>query len=67
MTAQDWNLHALERAFTEHDLPACQTSHERVMARAIHGIGMRKRAEELRAQGKLTPCQRAIAEKYGFA
>lgn len=60
-----WNIHQLESAL-QNDIAMCQSEFERINCRAIAGIEIRKLAIELRAQGKLTPAQYAIATKYGF-
>lgn len=61
-----WNIHQLEAKLPE-DLAMCRTPHEILICKTVHGIGVRKMAEHLAAQGKLTPAQKAIAEKYGYA
>ncbi len=62
---REWNLQGLERNLPEV-LASCHTSFERTNVRALHGIEVRKLADSLHAQNKLTPGGRAIAEKYGW-
>ena len=62
---EQWNMQALES-----DLPrmlaSCHTEFERINVKALHGIEVRKLAERLRAENRLTPAGYAIANKYGF-
>ena len=60
-----WNIQALE-ADLPRALALCHSDFERINVRAFHGIEVRKIADSLSAQGKLTPGGRAIAEKYGW-
>jgi len=62
---KEWNIQALE-ADLSRLLSACHSNFERINVKALHGIEVRKLADELSAQGKLTPGGRAIAEKYGW-
>ena len=63
----EWNIQAAELQFINADLPACQTAHERIMAKAIHGIEQRERGDTKRKTGKkLSPVELAILSKYGF-
>ena len=60
-----WNIQALE-ADLSRALALCHTDFERINVKALHGIEIRKTADSLSAQGKLTPGGRVIAEKYGW-
>lgn len=48
------------------DLKACQTSHERLMCRAINGKQIRDTAEQLAEVRSLTLVERAIAAEFGW-
>ena len=62
---EQWNIQTLE-----NDLPRllalCYNEFERINVKALHGIEVRKLAERLRAENRLTPAGYAIAKKYGF-
>ena len=62
---QNWNIHQLESAL-QSDLMMCHTEFEKINCRAFAGMEIRKCAAEMQAEGKLTPAQLAIAQKYGF-
>lgn len=61
----EWTIQALER-----DLPralaSCNNQFERDNVKAFHGMEIRELASNLKAQGRLTPGGRAIAEEYGW-
>lgn len=66
MTKQEWTIKDTERAYLEIDLPMCYNEFERITLTAIHGIEQRRLADHWKAQGKLTPGDIAIAQKYGW-
>lgn len=66
MEKQEWRIKDAERDYLERALPMCQTDFERCNLKAIHGIEQRRLADYWKAQGKLTPGDIAIAQKYGW-
>jgi len=61
----EWTIQGLELDLPRQ-LAACSTQFERDNVKAFHGIEIRELASALKAQGKLTPGGRAIAEAYGW-
>ena len=59
---KEWNMQAAEIALADF-LALCHSDFERANVIAIHGMEQRQRAER---KGKLSPVERAIAEKYGY-
>ena len=66
MQKQEWTIKDSERAYLEESLPMCRCDFERANLKAIHGIEQRRLADYWKAQGKLTPGDIAIAQKYGW-
>ena len=67
MTLQkEWTIKDAERDMLERALPMCHNDFERCNLKAIHGIDIRRLADYWKANGKLTPADIAIAEKYGW-
>lgn len=64
-TTTPWTIKQLQEQL-ERDLTMCQTSHERIMVKAICGKEIREKAIEWAKQRKLTPMEIAIASQYGY-
>lgn len=60
-----WTIKQLKEAL-ERDLSMCQTSHERIMVKAISGKHIRESAIEWAKTRKLTPMEVAVAQEYGY-
>jgi len=66
MEKQEWTIKDAERDYLERALPMCHTDFERCNLKAIHGIEQRRLADHWQSKRKLTPCEIAIAQKYGW-
>ncbi len=62
---QSWTIKQLYEAM-EQDLNKCQTSHERIMVKAICGKEIREKAYEWVKERKLTPIEVSIAQGFGY-
>jgi hypothetical protein len=62
---KSWTIKQLHEQLTI-DLSYCQTTHERIMVKAISGKEIREKAIEWSKIRKLTPAEVAIASEYGF-
>ena len=60
-----WSIRHLEEKLQE-DLMACNTKLERDCCKAIGGKHIRETAIEWARMQKLSPCEVAIAKKYGY-
>ena len=60
-----WTIKQLREAM-ENDLLLCNNAFERSMVKAIAGKEIREKAEEWAKLRKLTPCEQAIAEEFGY-
>lgn len=60
-----WTIKQLKEAL-DRDLSMCQTSHERIMVKAICGKEIRERAYEWAKLRKLTPMEVVITQDYGY-
>lgn len=58
-------IHTLYKAM-QNDLAACHTAFEQSMVKAIGGKEIRKLAQSLMTQGKLTASESSIAQQFGF-
>lgn len=62
---QAWTIKQLQEQLSR-DLEMCQTSHERIMVKAISGKHIREQAQQWAKERKLTPSEVAIASQYGY-
>jgi len=62
---QNWTIKQLKEQLTK-DLAMCQTTHERIMVKAIGGKEIREKAIQWAKERKLTPFEVAIASEYGY-
>jgi hypothetical protein len=62
---QPWTIKQLQEQM-ENDLMKCNTSHERIMVKAINGKHIREMTIEWSKTRKLTPSEVAIASMYGY-
>ena len=62
---QHWTIKQLKEQLTK-DLEMCQTTHERIMVKAIGGKEIREKAIEWAKSRKLTPAEIAIASEFGY-
>lgn len=60
-----WTIKQLHDAL-QNDLNSCNTAHEKIMVKAIGGKEIREKAVEFAMNRKLTPCEIAIASKFGY-
>lgn len=60
----EWTLTALYDAML-HDLNQCQTSHERIMAKAICEKEIRETADKIRERRKLNPGEVSVLQNIG--
>lgn len=60
-----WTIKQLQDKLYE-DLSSCNTTHEVIMVKAIGGKEIKEKASAWAKVRKLTPCEIAIAEKYGY-
>ena len=65
MQTSNWTIKQLKEAL-DRDLTMCQTSHERIMVKAICGKEIREKAIQWAKERKLTPMEVAIAQEYGY-
>jgi hypothetical protein len=62
---QAWTIKQLYEAMN-NDLTKCQTTHERIMVKAICGKEIREKAIEWSKTRKLTPIEVSIAQQFGY-
>ncbi len=62
---KEWTIKQLQDKINS-DLQACHNDFERSMVKAIAGSEIREKAVEWAKTRKLTPCEIAIASKYGY-